>query len=118
MAKNYPTYGSFNTKFLPQFRIDEDKMHLDKLESLAIDAEEGKGKHKAVLEAAIDAKRLVVEDSGPGLNAADAVKNLGPLSEWLKVDSVCYNSSLDEAATGCMYFHVRGNRSLSLQPHG
>jgi len=92
-----------------EFQIDETKMHLDKLDILAIDAEEGKGKHKAVLEAATDAKRLVVEDSGPGLNAADALKNLGPLSEWLKIDSVCYNTSLEEAATGCMYFHVRGS---------
>lgn len=89
-------------------------MQLDRLENLAIDAEEGKGKHKAVLEAAMDAKRLVVEDSGPGLNAADALKNLGPLNEWLNVDSVCYNASLEEAATGCMYFHIKGNISLCL----
>ncbi len=81
---------------------------MDKLESLAIEAEENKGKHKAVLEAAIDAKRLVVEDSGAGLNAADAAKNFGPFSEWVKIQSVCYNTSLEEAATGCMYFHVKG----------
>ena len=83
-------------------------MHLEKMEILAVEAEENKGKHKAVLEAATDAKRLVVEDSGPGLNAADAIRNLGPLEEWLSVDSVCYNTSLEEAATGCMYFHVKG----------
>eukprot|EP00794_Sanderia_malayensis_P016891 gene16891-18597_t len=92
-----------------ELQLEEQRMHLDKLEALAVDAEENKGKHKAVLEAAIDAKRLVVEDSGAGLNAADAAKNFGPFSDWVKIKSVCYNTSLEEAATGCMYFHVRGN---------
>eukprot|EP00795_Rhopilema_esculentum_P013039 gene13039-3814_t len=92
-----------------QVQIEEEKMHLEKMGILAVEAEENKGKHKAVLEAATDAKRLVVEDSGPGLNAADAIRNLGPLEEWLSVDSVCYNTSLEEAATGCMYFHVKGS---------
>lgn len=77
-----------------------------------MDAEENKGKHKAVLEAAADAKRLVVEDSGPGLNAADASKNFGAFSDWIKIESVCYNTTLEEVATGCMYFHVKGDRIL------
>ena len=80
---------------------------------MAVDAEENKGKHKAVLEAAMDAKRLVVEDSGPGLNAADAIRNLGALNDWISIDSVCYNTSLEEAATGCMYFHIRGKKGCT-----
>ena len=71
-------------------------------------AEINKGKHEAVLEAAIDAKQLVEEDSSPGLNAHDAIKNFGSSNGWAKINSVCYNTSIEQASTGCMNFLVAG----------
>ena len=86
---------------------------MENLEQLSTNAEIEKGKHKAVLEAAIDAKQIVEEDSTPGLNAHDAIKNFGPAIEWAKVNSVCYNTSITQAATGCMEFEINGKRISS-----
>ena len=81
---------------------------MDNLEQLLTNAEIEKGKHKAVLEAALDAKQIVEEDSTPGLNAHDAIKTFGPAIDWAKVNSVCYNTSITQAATGCMEFDING----------
>ena len=71
-----------------------------------IKTEVSKGKHQAVLEAAIDAKQIVEEDSSPGLNAADAIKDFGAPYGWAKINSICYNTSMEQAATGCMQFQI------------
>ena len=92
----------------------QERIGYDSLEQLSIDAAMNKGKHKAVLEAAMDAKRLVIEDSSPGLNAAETVKNFGPASDWIRLDSVCFNTSIQEAATGCMFFHIKGRERYKL----
>ena len=81
---------------------------MDSLEQLLTNAEIEKGKHKAVLEAATDAKQIVEEDSTPGLNAHDAIKSFGPAIDWAKVNGICYNTSITQAATGCMEFEIDG----------
>ena len=86
----------------------QQRILLDNMEQLLTTAEIEKGKHKAVLEAAIDAKQIVEEDSAPGLNAHDAIRIFGPAIEWAKVNSVCYNASITQAATGCMEFIING----------
>ena len=92
----------------PQDQILQERIELDNLELHVIKSEVNKGKHEAVLEAAIDAKQLVEEDSSPGLNAHDAIKSFGPTHTWAKINSVCYNTSIEQAATGCMKFIISG----------
>ncbi|XP_012562951.2 uncharacterized protein LOC100212597 isoform X1 [Hydra vulgaris] len=81
-------------------------IELDNLEQLLTKSEINKGKHQAVLEAALDAKEIIEEDSSPGLNGADAIRNFGSPYGWAKINSVCYNTSIEQASTGCMQFHV------------
>jgi len=87
-------------------QILQERIELDNLELHVLKSEVNKGKHEAVLEAAIDAKQLVEEDSSPGLNAHDAIKSFGPTHTWAKINSVCYNTSIEQAATGCMKFII------------
>ena len=86
----------------------QQRILMDNLEQLLSNAEIEKGKHKAVLEAAIDAKQIVEEDSTPGLNAHDALRTFGPAYSWAKVNSVCYNTTVMQASAGCMEFIVNG----------
>ena len=81
---------------------------MDNLEQLLSKSEINKGKHQAVLEAALDAKEIIEEDSSPGLNGADAIRSFGSPYGWAKINSVCYNTSIEQASTGCMQFHVAG----------
>ena len=92
-----------------------ERILLDNLEQQTEHSQIEKGKHKAVLEAAIDAKQVVAEDSSPGLNAHDAIKNFGFPSGWAKINSVCYDTTMEQAATGCMYFHVASKLFGSLR---
>lgn len=87
-------------------QLIQQRIILDNLDQHVTNAEVNKGKHKAVLEAATDAKAIVEEDSSPGLNAHDSIRNFGTPYGWAKVNSICYNTSIEQAATGCMKFQI------------